>query len=166
MRFINVLAAMTVFLVGALPLAANAQNIVVEGAGARAHSIWGGELGVGYNLRAGPVTLRPIGGVFLYAGDNDRFQNETFSNGNQICRDLSNGQFADDSDCNNTAAKLYGKVEGTVSVPLFAEIGAGARFSGERVRIYGTAAADIFPRIKLKANVGDRYVALGLMAGF
>lgn len=150
----------------ATPVAAQAQDFAVEGNGTRAHGLWGGELGVGYNVRFGPVTLRPIGGVFLYAGDNDRYRSEEISGGNTICRDLTNGQFADKSNCNNTAAKLYGKVEGTVAIPLVAEVGAGARFSGDRTRLYGTAAVDLLPALKLKGNVGDRYAALGLLARF
>lgn len=160
------LLAATVAALFVTPAAAQAQNIAIEANGARAQERWGAELGVGYNFRAGPITVRPIGGVLVYPGENDRYYNDTFSNGETRCRDSQNGQFARDSLCDNTAASLYGKVEATATIPLIAEIGAGARFSSDRTRIYGTAAFAILPAFKVKANVGDRYYALGLLASF
>jgi hypothetical protein len=67
---------------------------------------------------------------------------------------------------NDSGTKIYGKVEATYTIPLSAEIGAGARFSGDRTRIYGTASVALFPGIRLKANLGDHYYAVGLRAGF
>lgn len=60
-----------------------ASSIVVEANGARAHDVWGGELGLGYNLTLGGFTLRPIAGAFVYQGDNDRYQIDHFSNGQE-----------------------------------------------------------------------------------
>lgn len=152
-------------LVCAAPSVVSAQDFTVEANGARAQDRWGGEFGVGYNLHIGPVTVRPIGGVFLHASDNDRFRSETISDGREVCRDHSNGQFADKSNCNDLAAKLYGRIEGTLTV-LAVEVGAGARFSGDRTRAYGTAAMNVLPKVKIKGNLGDRYGAIGLMATF
>lgn len=146
--------------------AAYANGLAFEANGARAHSEWGGELGVGYNLSLGGFTLRPIGGVFVYKGDNDRYEEDTFSNGQTRCRDMSNGQFADDEKCNNAAVKAYGKVEATYTLIGSLEFGAGARFSSEKVRAYGTASIPLAPRFRAKGNVGDRYYAVGLRADF
>lgn len=157
------IALFGVALFGALPSAASAQ-IAIEGNGARAQGRWGAELGVGYNLGVGPFTLRPIVGALIHSGDNDGFFEDDFDNGQTRCRDSSNGQFARDDLCNNTALKPYGKVEATFTVPLVAEFGAGARVSSDRMRLYGTAAVNLLPKIKLKGNIGDRYVAIGLMA--
>lgn len=124
-------------LAAAMCVAANgaaAQGLVIEGNGARTQGAWGAELGAGYDFTAGPITLRPGGGAFVPFGE-------------------------DDGD-----VRLYARAEATVTVPLVAELGAGARFSGDRTRVYGTAAFNLLPRIKLKTNIGERYFALGLMA--
>ena len=60
----------------------------------------------------------------------------------------------------------YARIEATYSIPLVAEIGAGARFSGDKVRPYGTVAVPLAPKIRLKGNAGPKYFALGLAAGF
>jgi len=149
-----------------LPATAQADGLLIEGNGARAHSEWGGELGVGYNVGAGGFAVRPIVGAFIYQGDNDRYYEDTFSNGQSRCRDSTNGQFADDENCNNTAVKAYAKVEATYTLLGSAEIGGGARFSSEQARLYGTVSFPLAPRIRVKANAGDRYYALGLRADF
>lgn len=146
--------------------AVSAKGLMVEANGARAQGEWGGEFGVGYAFGAGGFRLRPIVGVFVFAGDNDRYYTDELSNGQERCRDSNNGQFAKDSKCDNTKVKPYGKVEATYSIPLFGEVGVGARFSSSKVRAYGTAAVPLAPKIALKANVGDRYYAVGLRAGF
>lgn len=120
----------------AAPPAASAQGIAVESNLARAQGHWGGELGVGYSLHAGPITLRPIGGLFIHSDNDER------------------------------EVKPFAKAEATVSIPTIAELGAGARISGDRTRIYGTAAFDLLPKLKLKGNLGDKYAAIGVMAQF
>jgi hypothetical protein len=144
---------------------AGADGVMVEATGARAQQRWGAELGVGYTVNIGRLNLRPIAGVFIHSGDDDRFERDTFSNGQSRCRDTRTGQFASDSDCVDIAAKAYGKVEATFSVSPTAEIGGGARLSGDWVRPYGTIA---FGRgqARLKANAGDRYYAIGASFGF
>ena len=62
--------------------------------------------------------------------------------------------------------KLYGRVEGTYAFPAFAELGVGARFSGDRTQAYGTVAMPLAPMIALKGNAGSGYAALGLRARF
>ena len=145
---------------------AHANGIAVEANGARAQSVWGAELGIGYNLSVAGFTLRPIGGAFLYKGDNDRYYNDSFSNGQSRCRDSFTGQFASDGKCDNTAVKAYGKIEATYTLPASIEFGGGARFSSEKVRPYGTASFPLGPKIRVKGNAGDRYYAVGLRADF
>lgn len=143
-----------------------ANGLALEANGARANGRWGGELGIGYAVSAAGFSLRPMIGAFIYKGDNDRYAESTFSNGQTRCRDLRTGQFAKDEECNDLAAKFYGRIEATYSIPLVAEVGGGARFSGDKVRPYGTIAIPLAPRIRLKGNAGPKYYALGLMAGF
>lgn len=149
-----------------VPASANANNIAVEANGARAHEVWGGELGIGYNLSKGPFTLRPMVGAFVYQGDNDRYNNQTFSNGQTVCRDNTNGQFAASERCDNTAVKPYAKLEATVTLAGVTEVGGGARFSSDKVRPYGTAAFSLMPKLKIKANGGPEYYSVGLLASF
>ena len=119
-----------------LPATASAQGVAIEGNLARAQGHWGGELGIGYGFRAGPITLRPIGGLLIHSDNDER------------------------------EVKPYAKAEATVTIPALAEVGAGARISGDRTRIYGTAAFDLLPKLKLKGNLGDRYAAIGIMGQF
>ncbi len=144
---------------------ASADGVMVEATGARAQQRWGAELGIGYTVNVGRLNLRPIAGVFIHRGDDDRFERDSFSNGQSRCRDTRTGQFANDSECVNIAAKVYGKVEATFSVSPAAEIGGGARFSGDRVRPYGTVALSR-GQARFKANAGDRYYAIGVGLGF
>lgn len=143
-----------------------ANDVMIEANAARAHDRWGGELGIGYTLTAGRFALRPIVGAFIYKGDNDRYYEDTFSNGQTRCRDSQTGQFAKDSECDDTAVKAYGKIEATYSIPHFAEIGGGVRFSSDKVRPYGTVGLPLGPRFSIKGNAGPKYYALGIKAGF
>ena len=63
-------------------------------------------------------------------------------------------------------AKLYGRVEATYSLPAFATIGAGIRFSGDNSRPYATIAMPIVPKLRVKGNVGPKYYAVGLTLGY
>ena len=150
----------------ALPSTALANSVALEANATKAESIWGGELGVGYNLSKGPFTLRPMVGAFIYQRDNNRYYEQTTYTGQTICRDSTNGQFAASERCDNTAVKAYGKIEATVTLVGIAEVGGGARYSGDKVRPYGTAAFSILPKLKVKANAGAEYYAVGLLASF
>ncbi len=111
-------AAMTL-----LAPSAFADGVMLEANGARAQDRWGGELGLGYALDAGGFSIRPIGGVFVHAGDDDRYERDTFRNGQSRCRDTETGQFASDSKCTNLDVKWYAKLEATYTIPLGPEIG-------------------------------------------
>ncbi len=64
------------------------------------------------------------------------------------------------------ATKLYGRVEATYSLPAFATIGAGVRFSGDNARPYATIAMPILPKLRVKGNVGPKYYTAGLTLGY
>lgn len=135
-----------------------------EANAARANERWGGELGVGYGLGSAGFKLRPMVGVFVIRGDNDRYYEDTFSNGQTRCRDSQTGQFADDSECVNVDFKPYGRVEAVYSAQV-AEIGAGVRLSEQKARPYGTIAFSA-SKVRFKVNVGPKYYAGGLQLGF
>ena len=143
-----------------------AKGLGVEALGTRAQGEWGGELGLGYNAQIGPIAIRPIGGVFIHQGDNDRYYEDTFSNGQTRCRDSQNGQFASDSKCVNVGFDWYAKAEAAYVAPGGFEIGGGARFSSEKVRPYGLVAFQVARNVKLHAAGGDHYFAGGVRLGF
>lgn len=143
-----------------------AAQAFVEVNGARSDSEWGGELGLGYDLKVGAFTLRPGGGVFIYPGENDRYYTDEFDNGNSQCRDTTNGQFVDSELCNNTELRAYARLEATYNIEGGAEFGFGGRYSGDKVVPYGTVSFPLAPRFRVKGNAGDDYYAVGLLASF
>jgi len=162
-RALTSAAALTLWLV---PAAAQAQ-VSAEGNIARAEGEWGAEVGAAYNLSLLPgFTLRPGGGVFVYERENERFFIDRFDDGDGRCRDITNGEFADSDLCGNTAIRAYARLEGTYTLLGTTEVGVGARYSGNAVRPYGTVSFPVLPRVRLKANGGESYFALGLRADF
>lgn len=142
-----------------------ASGVVVEANGAHAQDRWGGELGVGYGFGTGGFKLRPLIGAFIIKGDNDRYYTDEFDNGQSQCRDSETGQFAKETNCTNLDLKPYARIEGTYSIPSFAEVGGGVRLSAEKVAPYGTIAFSS-SKVRIKANVGPGYCASGLQFGF
>jgi len=63
-------------------------------------------------------------------------------------------------------ASIYGRVEATYTLPAFATVGAGVRFSGDDPRPYATIAMPLVPKVKVKGNVGPKYYAVGLTLGY
>ena len=160
----SALCAAATILTAFLPQQAAAQ-VAVEGNVARADSEWGAELGAGYAIKSSGFALRPMAGVLVYSGDNDRYYQDDVG-GQTRCRDRTNGQFADDGKCDNTAIKAYAKLEATYTLLGSAEFGLGARYSGDDVQPYGMVSFPVAPRTRIKANAGDDYYALGLRADF
>lgn len=160
------LAVLSAAIVAAPTASVQAKGFGAELLGARAQSEWGGELGIGYGVQVGPFAIRPIAGAFVHKGDNDRYERDTFSNGQSRCRDYQTGQFASDSKCTNIGVDWYAKAELAYVATSDLELGGGARFSSEKVRPYGTAAIRLNQTVKLKGNAGPHYFALGITGGF
>lgn len=142
---------------------ATAQSWVVELNGAKVNDLSGAELGLGYNFAKGGFRLTPIVGALLYQGDNDRYRSETFS-GRTVCRDLSNGQFSKKENCDDTAAKAYGKLEAAYRFKSI-ELGGGVRVSDEALP-YGTVAAYFGENLAVKGFGGKDYYGAGLTLTF
>jgi len=60
----------------------------------------------------------------------------------------------------------YGRIEAAYQIPMSLRLGVGARISGDEPRVYGTVAMPLLPKVAIKGNVGDRYVAVGLTIGY
>lgn len=146
--------------------AAQAQ-VVVEANGARAEERWGGELGLGYRIRIGDFSITPAVGALLLRSNDDRFERDTFSNGQSRCRDTTNGQFAEDANCVGIDARAYGRVEATYRVGgNGVELGGGVRISKDVVP-YGTIALPLGGgSAQIKGNAGPDYFAAGLRFSF
>lgn len=145
--------------------AAKAGSLFGELSFAEADDITGAELGLGYGLGLGPITLTPVVGALLYDGGSGPYREETFSNGQTVCRDTRNGRFADEENCNDVAAKIYGKLEATFDVGDVLEVGGGVRVSSH-TSPYGTIGFGIGPVASVKGSVGKDYYAIGFSARF
>jgi hypothetical protein len=158
------LAACLVFACATLP--ASAGEIALEANAAHVKDITGGELGAGYRFSIGPVHIAPYVGAFLYQEDDSSYHEETFRNGNTVCRDTRNGQFADEEKCDDLNAKVYGKLEATINVLDFADVGGGVRFSEDQTTPYFALAINVVPHLSIRGNVGKDYWSGGLHIAF
>ena len=72
--------------------------------------------GIGYSVGKAGLKLTPSVGVFLYQRDNDRYYIDD-KGGSELCRDSTNGRYADKEKCDDIAATAYGQVEATYTIP-------------------------------------------------
>ena len=159
------LAALTAALAVCAASQANAENWLIEANGVKADDLSGAELGLGYRLALGNFRLIPIVGALIHHDDNSRYREETFSNGQTVCRNTSNGQFAKNSNCDDVAAKAYGKLEAVYRFGNVAALGGGVRVS-DKTSPYGTASFFIGERLALKGFGGKDYFGGGLTLAF
>lgn len=136
-------------------------DLTAEIAGAQIADLTGVELGLGARYGVGGLRLTGMVGGFLHPNQDDRYRSETFANGNTVCRDTTNGQFADDANCAAEVA-AYGKLEASWLFDGGLEVGAGARFSEDQTSPYGTLGY-VWPNgVAAYAAGGEDYVGLGL----
>jgi hypothetical protein len=159
------LPALAALAAAAFAVAPAAAGPVAEGNFARADGRWGAELGIGYGFGTAGFTIRPMVGALVYRSGSDRYR-EVAAAGGTDCRDTRSGALVRDWRCENLGARAYGRVEATYAIPLFGEVGVGGRYSGDRIRPYGTAAFSVLPKVRLKANGGPDYAAAGLSLRF
>lgn len=136
-------------------------SLTAELGAAQLADLTGAELGVGGRYAWRNVRFSGIVGGFITANQDDRYRSETFSNGNSVCRDTSNGQFSDDSNCAPDVS-AYGKLEASYLFDGGFEIGGGARFSQDNTAPYGTIGYRWSQGYAVYAAGGDDYVSLGL----
>jgi len=136
-------------------------SLTGEIAVAQVADLTGAELGLGARYIAGGLRLTGMAGGFLHANQDDRYRSETFGNGNTVCRDTTNGQFADDANCAPDVA-AYAKLEASWLFDGGLEIGAGARFSDGQTSPYGTLGYVWPGGASIYAAGGQDYAGLGL----
>jgi hypothetical protein len=145
---------------------AAAQGLVVDAGGARVHNQWGVEGTIGYRMGILGFAVTPSVGAFATRSGGDRYVEEPDPEGGTRCRDSRDGDIDHDLACENADLRLIGRLEATYAIPLVAEAGLGVRVTKGDTTPYATVAMPIFPMAKLKGNVGQDYIALGLRIGF
>lgn len=145
---------------------ASAQGLVLDAAGARVHGQNGIEGTVGYRMGILGFSITPSIGAFATRSDEERFLEEPDPEGGTRCRDSRDGDLVHDLRCENADLQLIGRVEATYAIPLLAEAGLGLRITKGATTPYATVAMPILPMAKLKGNLGEDYIALGLRVGF
>ncbi|MCJ2182635.1 autotransporter outer membrane beta-barrel domain-containing protein [Novosphingobium sp. 1949] len=156
------LTALTGLAAGLVALASPAAaQVTAEANVAKWQGQWGGEVGVGYPiLQDGGFSVTPSVGAFVYDRDHPRYAED-----GGVCYRRADDVAVKDSHCDGTGLKAYGRIEAMYSLPMVS-LGVGARYMGDSVRAYGTAAMPVMPRIDAKVNVGDGYLSAGLLARF
>ena len=114
--------------------------------------------------------------VVIFEGDApEGFHNETFSNGNTICRDESNGQFADDELCNSEIdTEWRAAAEFQLRVADNVLIGAGGIYviqgdidpDEERLSAYGSMTLELTPRFAINFKGGSDYASVQARVSF
>ena len=159
MKFHLILLVSALATVAATPAAA---TITADANVARSEGSWGGELAVGMPvIEDGGFAITPGVGVFFHKRDHDGY----FEDDSQCFR-RSDGERVGDGHCDDSGTKIFGKVEATYRLPMALAFGVGARFIGNDLRAYGTAAMPLVPFIDGKINIGDNYLAAGVQARF
>jgi hypothetical protein len=144
----------------ASPVMAN--TVTAEANIARAEGDWGGELAVGVPVvQDGGFSITPAVGLFFHDRDHPAYYHDDGS-----CFAKSSGNEVSGGKCDDSGTKIFAKVEATYRLPMALAVGVGARLIGDNVRPYGTVSMPLLPRIDVKGNLGDHYVAAGLQARF
>lgn len=140
-------------------LVASAQWTGFAGYADGAHD--GAELAFGYRYETSSgtsISLHALQGVIYSTGAPDGFRKETFSNGQTVCRDLSNGQFSEKENCQSGFGFEYTpSAEVAQRITSSFSIGAGYR-AGDAVGAYGAIHIQAFKVAHIVARVGPEYV--------
>lgn len=127
------------------------------------------ELALGYKAEAKTgtaIAVHPLQGVIYSTDPPDGYREETFSNGNTVCRNLSNGRFADKENCEGGAGFEYTpSVELTQRITYPVSIGVGYR-AGKESGAYGTLKIMTSERVYLAIRGGSEYRGLAIGAHF
>lgn len=162
MKFRPTLALAIAAVPAVLFAAPAAAQVTAEANVARAEGDWGGELAVGVPVISdGGFSITPGAGVFFHHRDHPGYVNQ-----DSQCFSKSSGDRVSDGKCDNSGTKIFGKVEAMYRLPTALGFGIGARLIGDDVRAYGTVSMPLLPRIDVKGNFGDHYLAAGLQARF
>lgn len=142
---------------------ASANSIQFNVAGARSYGRWGGEISAGYRVQFSIFDITPLAGSFLTGNGHD-YDEKLDSQGFEHCFG-PNGTIVNEHKC-HAKTRGFAALEAGVSIPLAARIAVGARYIGSNVKPYGSVAVPLIPKLAIKVNGGQHYVAAGLNLGF
>jgi hypothetical protein len=163
LRFLSALALAT-SAVFATTSVANAEGIGHLSA-SKVGDQTGVEVALGYRASYQGLFITPAVGALIYQGDNTRYTFERESNGTQVCRDHSNGQFAKKSLCDSTAIDAYASLEAGYMFNRGAALGVGVRF-GDTTTPYTALTFGTGGPVNFRLAAGKQYVSFGMVAAF
>lgn len=133
---------------------------------AKRDQIEGAEIELGYHktFSSFVVNILPLTGI-IYSKTNSRYREETFSNGSKVCRDTSNGQFADKENCSGTGFDYGFIVKTDYDILDKFAIGAGVRL-GNKSDVFLTLRSKLTQKMSLQVKGGENYVSAGLAFGY
>lgn len=122
------------------------------------------ELGVKYQ----PASWIEFGfspaNLVFFENEDDNFENQDLGNGQSRCRNLSNGQFADDYNCAPDVS-WRGAATGELNLGDNLSVGGGYLF-GEQESAFGSLRYNFNDTFSLLGRAGEEYASLAIVARF
>lgn len=122
----------------------------------------GAEIGLGVQIKPYEkvnIDVAPLTGIFI-PNDNSRYAEETTKNKQTICRDKTNGQFTDKSNCG--ASFKYGfETSAKYQLHINLDGGVGIRV-GNGLSIYAVAHAKFNSKFGFEMKLGNEYLSFAL----
>lgn len=122
--------------------------------------------------RFAPILVAGMLDITLVGGEpNTRYRSETLDNGNTVCRDTTNGQFAKKASCGDSLDALLGAMLEVAIIPIEEVfLGAGVRTGPSvgpyLVAGYSSSSASALQFWYLRGAVGRSFGQLHLGVGF
>lgn len=111
------------------------------------------------------LALHPLQGVFFEGEEPEGFRKETQSNGNKVCRDTSNGQYAEKEKCEPDIEGEYTPSAEILQGLFFANVSIGVGYrGGDDAGVYGLLRFGPPEGLYAAARAGSEY--WGVSIGF
>ena len=144
----------------------HADGLVVGVSYAKRADVKGVEMELGYRKVVSDfgVNILPLTGI-MYSNSNSKYREETYSNGSTVCRDTSNGLFADKVTCNNSSFSYGFIASGDYALTDWLTCGAGVRI-GKKPDPFLTLRGRVTRNMSFQFKAGGKYTAAGFTFGF
>jgi hypothetical protein len=160
--------SLLISLLALAPITSYADGIVAGLGYAQRDSIQGLEIELGYrkSYNSWAVNIMPLTGILSFGSNTDStYREETFDNGTTVCRDHSNGQFANKEKCNNIDFDYAAILSADYSLTEMFALGAGVRV-GNNVDAFGTLRAKLSDIIAVQVNGSPKYFSANVLFDF
>ena len=102
--------------------------------------------------------------LVFFENEDDNFENQNLGNGQTRCRNLSNGQFADDYNC---APDVSWRGTATAALNLGDNVSVGGGYLfGEQEAAFGSLSYNFNDNFSLLGRAGDEYASLAVVLRF